>query len=180
MTPQSGSYRGLVNTVGPRACYEEGKRGAKTLFHDMQALTGAPFTVYGDGTQTRPCCYIDDMLDGLTAMILRSDRVGTINDPVNLGNPGEFTVLALLALVLDLTGAKAGIVHKDDIQWALRRGWQPHTGIMMSVWDRDAPGESSRSACKNLEPGVDIGFGRRPFRRKQNRFNRLLTDQKAV
>lgn len=147
VTPQSESYRGLVNTVGPRACYDEGKRGAETLFHDMhvnhgvdarivrifntygpgmdpgdgrvvsnfivQALTGAPLTVYGDGTRTRSFCYIDDMLDGLTALMEQSDRVGTINDPVNLGNPGEFTVLELLALVLDLTGAKADIVHMN-------------------------------------------------------------------
>ena len=147
VSPQREDYRGLVNTIGPRACYDEGKRGAETLFHEMhdrngvdsriarifntygpgmdpedgrvvsnfitQACMGADLTVYGDGHQTRSFCYIDDMLDALMALMEADDTSGTINDPVNLGNPGEFTMLELADLVLDLTGSSSRLVFHD-------------------------------------------------------------------
>ncbi len=121
ISPQPEDYRGLVNTVGPRACYDEGKRCAETLFHEMheragvdtriarifntygpqmdpedghvvsnfimQAFTGEDLTVYGDGQQTRSFCYIEDMLDALTALMEADEVISSIEDPVNLGNP---------------------------------------------------------------------------------------------
>ncbi|MBR9651452.1 SDR family oxidoreductase [Thalassobius aquimarinus] len=147
ISPQHENYWGLVNTVGPRACYDEGKRGAETLFHEMheregidtriarifntygpnmdpedgrvisnfivQALTGDDLTIYGDGSQTRSFCYITDMLDGLTALMETEDNFGSIDDPVNLGNPGEFTVFELAEIVLEMTGADCGISYQD-------------------------------------------------------------------
>lgn len=145
VTPQSEDYRGLVNTVGPRACYDEGKRGAETLFYLMQeregvdtriarifntygpgmdpgdgrvvsnfiiqALTGADLTIYGDGNQTRSFCYVDDMLDGLTALMEADDAEG-VHNPVNLGNPGEFSVSELAEIVIEMTGSKSKLVYK--------------------------------------------------------------------
>ncbi|CUH67524.1 dTDP-glucose 4,6-dehydratase [Thalassovita gelatinovora] len=147
ISPQPETYRGLVNTVGPRACYDEGKRGVETLFHEMheregvdtriarifntygpnmdpedgrvvsnfivQAFTGQDLTIYGDGHQTRSFCYIDDMLDGLTSLMETEVSSGKIDDPVNLGNPGEFTVVELAEIVLEMTGSESGISHKD-------------------------------------------------------------------
>ncbi|SIS95034.1 UDP-glucuronate decarboxylase [Roseivivax lentus] len=141
VSPQSESYRGRVNTMGPRACYDEGKRAAETLFHDyherrgvdirvarifntygpgmdpedgrvvsnfvMQALEGAPLTVYGDGTQTRSFCYRDDLIAGLVALM---HTEGDLASPVNLGNPGEFTMLELAQLVLEETGANSELI----------------------------------------------------------------------
>ncbi|KFE34481.1 UDP-glucuronic acid decarboxylase family protein [Thioclava atlantica] len=139
ISPQAEDYRGLVNTVGPRACYDEGKRVTETLFYEahhssdidvriarifntygprmdpedgrvvsnfvVQALRGEPLTVYGEGTQTRSFCYVDDMVDGLMALMEADEVEPTIFDPVNLGNPGEFTMLELAELVLELTGS---------------------------------------------------------------------------
>lgn len=172
VSPQSEDYRGLVNTVGPRACYDEGKRATETLFYEMhatrnvdtriarifntygprmdpedgrvvsnfivQALTGQPLTVYGDGSQTRSFCYIDDMLDGLMAL-MEVDTAGS--NPVNLGNPGEFTVRELADIVLDLTGSASQVIHRDlpvddprqrrpDIAKAGRLlGWAPKVAL---------------------------------------------------
>ncbi|WP_323785033.1 UDP-glucuronic acid decarboxylase family protein [Thalassovita sp.] len=147
VSPQSETYRGLVNTVGPRSCYDEGKRGAETLFHEMheregvdtriarifntygpkmdpedgrvisnfivQAFTGQNLTIYGDGHQTRSFCFIDDMLDGLIALMETENSFGKIDDPVNLGNPGEFTIAELADIVLELTGTDVGISYHD-------------------------------------------------------------------
>lgn len=151
-SPQSEDFRGLVNTVGPRACYDEGKRAAETLFYEMhqrhnidiriarifntygprmdpedgrvvsnfivQALTNAPLTIYGDGKQSRSFCYIDDMLDALTALMEAPEVTTQIFDPVNLGSPGEFTMIELAGLVLELTGSASAITYrplpKDD------------------------------------------------------------------
>jgi len=130
--PQSEDYWGNVNPIGPRACYDEGKRAAETLFFDywrqhnlqikvvrlfntygprmhpedgrvvsnfvMSALTGNPITLYGDGSQTRSFCYVDDLIDGLVAM-MNSDAV--ITGPINLGNPGEFTVKELAEMIVE-------------------------------------------------------------------------------
>lgn len=175
VSPQSEEYRGLVNTIGPRACYDEGKRAAETLFHDtyeqanvdvriarifntygpgmdptdgrvvsnfiMQALLDEPLTVYGDGSQTRSFCYISDMLDGLEALMEGDLSVGTIHDPVNLGNPGEFSILQLADLVLELTGSSSEISYHDlprddprqrrpDITRACELlGWEPEVPL---------------------------------------------------
>lgn len=140
--PQPESYRGAVNPIGIRACYDEGKRTAETLFFDyhrqhgldirvvrifntygprmtandgrvvsnfiMQSLRGEDITVYGDGTQTRSFCYVDDLIDGIVRMMNAENFIG----PVNLGNPGEFTMLELAELVLKLTGSKSKIVYR--------------------------------------------------------------------
>lgn len=140
--PQPESYRGAVNPIGIRACYDEGKRTAETLFFDyhrqhgldirvvrifntygprmtandgrvvsnfiMQALTGQDITIYGDGTQTRSFCYVDDLIDGIVKMMNTENFTG----PVNLGNPGEFTMLKLAELVLKLTGSKSKIIYQ--------------------------------------------------------------------
>ena len=141
--PQTESYWGNVNPIGPRACYDEGKRCAETLFFDyyrqymlpirvvrifntygprmhpndgrvvsnfiVQALTGQPITLYGDGGQTRSFCYVDDLIEGfLRFMALETDEPG----PINLGNPNEFTMIELAEMVLRLTGSSSTIVHR--------------------------------------------------------------------
>jgi UDP-glucuronate decarboxylase len=141
--PQIESYWGRVNPVGPRSCYDEGKRCAETLFFDywrqhavrikvvrifntygprmhpndgrvvsnfiVQALKGEDITIYGDGTQTRSFCYVDDLVDGMIRMMSTSDE---ITGPVNIGNPNEFTMLELAELVLKLTGSRSKLVFK--------------------------------------------------------------------
>ena len=166
--PQPESYWGNVNPIGVRACYDEGKRCAETLFFDyhrsggvnirlvrifntygprmhpydgrvvsnfiVQALSGQDITIYGDGMQTRSFCYVDDLVDGMMAMMNGSDDfVG----PVNLGNPEEFTMLGLAQLVMELAGSKSKIVHlprpaddpsqrRPDIALAERKlNWSP-------------------------------------------------------
>ena len=141
--PQNEDYWGNVNTIGPRSCYDEGKRCAETLFFDyhrqnnvnirvvrifntygprmhpndgrvvsnfiVQALTNQGITVYGDGSQTRSFCYVDDLIEGLIRMMNGPDDfVG----PVNLGNPTEFTILDLAEKTIRLTGSKSKIIFK--------------------------------------------------------------------
>ncbi len=140
--PQPESYWGNVNPIGPRSCYDEGKRCAETLFFDyhrenkvdirvarifntygprmnesdgrvvsnfiVQALRGEDLTVYGDGSQTRSFCYVDDLIEGFLRFMAQTETVG----PVNLGNPGEFTMSELAELTLKLVGGKSRIVHK--------------------------------------------------------------------
>ena len=140
--PQPESYWGNVNPIGRRSCYDEGKRVAETLFFDyhrenkvdirivrifntygprmhpndgrvvsnfiVQALKGENLTVYGDGTQTRSFCYVDDLLEGFVRLMNQDATVG----PVNIGNPGEFTMLELAEQVLKLTKSKSKIVHQ--------------------------------------------------------------------
>lgn len=139
--PQTEDYRGSVNTIGPRACYDEGKRCAETLFFDywrqhgtrikvarifntygprmhpddgrvvsnfiVQALEGRDITIYGDGSQTRSFCYCDDLVEGFIRLMASPDD---ITGPINLGNPGEFTMLQLAETVLRLTDSKAKLV----------------------------------------------------------------------
>ncbi len=182
--PQTETYWGHVNTVGPRACYDEGKRCAETLcfiyreeygvpvriariFNTygpgmrlkdgrvvinfiVQALADEPITVYGDGTQTRSFCYVDDLLDGiLRLMSPQSEFAG----PVNLGNPAEITVLELAEQIVRLTGSRSKVVLKPlpkddpprrrpDISLAREAlGWQPKTsleaGLQMTIRDVD-------------------------------------------
>jgi UDP-glucuronate decarboxylase len=140
--PQPESYWGNVNPIGRRSCYDEGKRVAETLFFDyhrenkvdirivrifntygprmhpndgrvvsnfiVQALKGVDLTIYGDGQQTRSFCYVDDLLEGFVRLMNQTETVG----PVNIGNPGEFTMLQLAQEVLRLTQSKSKIVHK--------------------------------------------------------------------
>ncbi len=142
--PQPEEYRGNVNPIGPRACYDEGKRCAETLFFDyyrqhnvnirvarifntygprmhpndgrvvsnfiMQALRNEPITIYGDGSQTRSFCYCDDLIDGFIKLMAASDDV---TGPINLGNPGEFTIKQLAEKVIDMTGSKSTLTFED-------------------------------------------------------------------
>lgn len=141
--PQEESYWGNVNPIGPRSCYDEGKRCAETLFFDyhrqhnleikvarifntygprmhpndgrvvsnfiVQALKGEDITLYGDGQQTRSFCYVDDLVEGLIRLMESPERV---TGPINLGNPGEFTIKELAENVIDLTGSKSKMVNK--------------------------------------------------------------------
>ena len=170
--PQSEEYWGNVNSIGPRSCYDEGKRCAETLFFDyrrqhnlpikvarifntygpgmhpndgrvvsnfiLQALRNQDITVYGSGNQTRSFCYVDDLVDGLMRLMETPEE---ITGPVNLGNPGEFTILQLVKEVLALTGSSAKIVHRPlpaddpkqrcpDISRAQELlGWQPQVQL---------------------------------------------------
>lgn len=141
--PQTEDYRGNVNPIGPRACYDEGKRCAETLFFDyhrqngvnirvarifntygprmhpndgrvvsnfiVQALQGLPITIYGEGTQTRSFCYVDDLIEGFIRLMAAPDEV---TGPINIGNPGEYTIRQLAESVVRLTGAKSDFVWK--------------------------------------------------------------------
>jgi len=166
--PQNEDYWGNVNPIGPRACYDEGKRAAETLFFDywrqhdlrikvvrlfntygprmhphdgrvvsnfiMSALENRPLTVYGKGEQTRSFCYVDDLIEGLTRMMASGDEV---TGPINLGNPGEFTIAELAQLVINQTGHDPGIDYlplpaddptrrQPDIERAKQiLGWEP-------------------------------------------------------
>ena len=142
MHPQREDYWGNVNPIGPRSCYDEGKRVAETLCFDyhrqnqveirvvrifntygprmllddgrvvsnfvVQALRGEDITLFGDGTQTRSFCYVDDLVDGMMKMMEHPSATG----PVNLGNPGEFTIRELADMVVELTGSRSRVVHR--------------------------------------------------------------------
>ena len=166
--PQTEDYWGNVNPIGPRSCYDEGKRCAETLFFDyhrqlsleikvarifntygprmdandgrvvsnfiVQALLEKPLTVFGDGSQTRSFCYVDDMVEGLIRLM---NSAPEITGPINLGNPDEFSMLELAEVVLDLTGSKSNLEYRDlpvddpvrrrpDISRAKQElGWEP-------------------------------------------------------
>jgi len=175
--PQKESYWGHVNPVGVRACYDEGKRAAETLFYDyhrqhgvdvrvarifntygprmalddgrvvsnfiVSALQNKPLTVYGDGKQTRSFCYVADLVGGLMTL-MESDY----KQPVNLGNPLEFSMLQLAQMIIKMTGSKSKIVFKDlpsddpkqrqpDIGIAKSLGWEPkvdvHIGLQTTI-----------------------------------------------
>lgn len=169
--PQHEGYWGHVNPIGPRACYDEGKRCAETLFFDyqrhrgvdvrvvrifntygprmrpddgrvvsnfiVQALRGEPLTLYGDGLQTRSFCYVDDLIEGMVRMVRQDHEAG----PVNLGNPGEFTIRELAEWVLRLTGSRSALAwrplpaddpaqRRPDIAKAqLALGWTPQVSL---------------------------------------------------
>ena len=166
--PQPESYRGSVNPIGPRSCYDEGKRCAETLFFDylrqhrlrikvarifntygpnmhpydgrvvsnfiLQALQNKPLTVYGDGSQSRSFCYVDDLIDGFLRLMQSGDD---FTGPVNLGNPVEFNMIELTEHVKDLTNSKSEIIYEPlpeddprqrqpDITLAKDKlGWEP-------------------------------------------------------
>ena len=195
--PQREDYRGAVNTIGPRACYDEGKRAAETLFMDYhrmhnlnirivrifntygprmhpydgrvvsnfirQALRGEDITIFGDGSQTRSFCYRDDLVEGVVRMMNGpDDLVG----PVNLGNQGEFTILELAKLVVELTGSPSKIVHRPlpeddptrrqpDITLAKKHlGWEPKVplreGLEKTIgWFRSIQWDEYRAPTPN-------------------------------
>jgi UDP-glucuronate decarboxylase len=169
--PQPETYWGKVNPIGPRACYDEGKRAAETLFFDyhrqhgleirvarifntygprmaindgrvvsnfiVQALENQDITIYGDGSQTRSFCFVDDLIEGFVRLF-NSDSVG----PINLGNPGEFTMNQLAELVIELTRSKSTVIHErlpqddpkqrqPDISLAQKSlsGWSPKISL---------------------------------------------------
>lgn len=170
--PQPESYWGNVNPIGIRSCYDEGKRVAETLFMDyhrqnqvdirivrifntygprmlpndgrvvsnfiVQALRGEDLTIYGDGTQTRSFCYQSDLIDAMVRMMDQTQTIG----PVNIGNPGEFTMLELANKVIDITGSKSKIIfrplpgddprmRRPDITLAKKvlGGWEPRVRL---------------------------------------------------
>ena len=195
--PQPESYRGNVNPIGPRACYDEGKRAAETLFMDYhrhngvnvrivrifntygprmhpfdgrvvsnfirQALAGEPITIFGSGSQTRSFCYRDDLVEAIIRMMNGPDDfVG----PVNIGNPGEFTIRELAELTLELTGSASPLVEKPlpvddperrrpDITLAKERlGWEPtvplREGLAKTIaWFRSVQLEEFRAPTPN-------------------------------
>ena len=166
--PQPETYHGNVNCIGPRSCYDEGKRCAETLFFDyfrqhklkikvarifntygpkmhlndgrvvsnfiVQALRGEPLTIYGDGTQTRSFCYVDDLIDGLVRLM---ESIDDVTGPINLGKPGEFTILELAEKVIELSNSNSQIIfeplpaddprhRRPDITQARQvLGWEP-------------------------------------------------------
>ncbi|ROZ66367.1 UDP-glucuronic acid decarboxylase family protein [Ramlibacter sp. WS9] len=170
--PQREDYWGNVNPIGPRSCYDEGKRCAETLFFDyhrqhkldikvarifntygprmhpndgrvvsnfiVQALKGEDITIYGEGSQTRSFCYVDDLLDGFLRLM---DTGPEVPGPVNLGNPNEFTIRQLAELVIELTASKSRLVkmplpvddpmqRQPDISLAKDAlGWQPQVQL---------------------------------------------------
>ena len=169
--PQTEDYWGNVNPIGIRSCYDEGKRVAETLFMDyhrqnkvdirivrifntygprmlmndgrvvsnfiVQALKGEDLTIYGDGSQTRSFCYVDDLIEAFARMMDQGEIIG----PVNIGNPGEFTMLELAHAVLEQTGSKSKIVYqplpgddpkmrRPDIGLAKKAlGWEPKVNL---------------------------------------------------
>jgi UDP-glucuronate decarboxylase len=205
--PQTESYWGNVNTIGPRACYDEGKRCAETLFFDyrrqhgvdikvmrifntygprmhpndgrvvsnfiVQALKGEPITIYGEGTQTRSFCYVDDLIEGALALMRTpSDFTG----PVNLGNPTEFTIRELAEHVIALTGSSSRLVarplpeddprqRRPDISLAGRAlGWRPKVqlqeGLRLTIdyFERllaHDPSPAPRLGARGLREHVD-------------------------
>ncbi|MCV3273405.1 UDP-glucuronic acid decarboxylase family protein [Roseobacter sinensis] len=194
--PQTEAYPGNVRVDGPRACYDEGKRCAETLFHDYrrqhgvdikimrifntygprmqlddgrvvsnfvhQALTGKPITIYGSGEQTRSFCFVDDLIDGMMAIM---DLGFDVTGPINVGNPHEITMLELAQTITDLVGGTAKLeffdIPQDDptrrcpdisLMTSLT-GWEPrcplHAGLVRTIEDfrkRLELGQSVRAA----------------------------------
>lgn len=178
--PQVESYWGNVNPIGPRSCYDEGKRAAETLFFDyqrqhhldirvarifntygplmhendgrvisnfiIQALKNKPITIYGDGSQTRSFCYVDDLIKGFVSF-MNTDEQNL--SPINLGNPNEKTILDIAKTIIDLTGSSSPIINvqlpqddpvrrKPDIEKAKEKlGWEPtiqlKTGLINTI-----------------------------------------------
>lgn len=174
--PQTEEYWGNVNPIGPRSCYDEGKRCAETLFFDyhrqhnlrikvmrifntygprmhpqdgrvvsnfiVQALAGEPITIYGEGLQTRSFCYVDDLIEGMIRLMNTGDDV---TGPINIGNPGEFTIRELAEIIIEATGSKSKICfgdlpvndpmqRKPDISKANKYlGWSPTIDLQNGI-----------------------------------------------
>lgn len=208
MHPQSEQYWGHVNPVGPRSCYDEGKRCAETLcfiyrqqygvsvriarifntygpgmhLRDgrvvinfiVQALADQPITVYGDGTQTRSFCYVDDLIDGI---MLLMGAPSDFSGPVNIGNPAEIKIYQLAERIIRLTGSRSRIkVHplpiddpprrQPDISLAMKAlGWRPRTdldsGLQLTI--RDVERRLRYSESPLLEAPAELGQVARPY-----------------
>ena len=212
--PQKETYWGHVNTKGERACYDEGKRCAESLFFDyvrqhellikvarifntygsrmhpedgrvvsnfvIQALKGEPLTIYGDGSQTRSFCYVDDLIDGFLRLMGSSDE---FQGPVNLGNPVEFTILELAQKVIDVTGSSSKLdfrplpsddprQRQPDITLARTElGWQPKVALEEGLKKTVEHFDALLKASKRLKY-VDFSRGNR----RSNITNRRLAD----
>jgi len=190
--PQPEDYWGNVNPIGPRSCYDEGKRCAETLFFDyhrqngveikvarifntygprmhpndgrvvsnfiVQALRGEPITIYGDGSQTRSFCYVDDLISGFISFM---ESPPELTGPLNLGNPGEFTIRQLAELTIGITGSKSKVIQlplpqddpkqrQPDISMARRHlAWEPTVALKdglrrtIEYFDRHLAGPSA-------------------------------------
>ena len=201
--PQTEDYWGNVNPIGPRSCYDEGKRCAETLFFDyqrqhnlrikvarifntygprmhpndgrvvsnfiVQALLGRDITVYGDGSQTRSFCYVDDLIEGLLRLMGSADL---ITGPINIGNPTEFTILELASQVIELIGSRSRIVHRPLPQDDPRQrrpdiskadellGWSPRTPLneglkhTIAYFDELLRDQSIRAQLASTAPGL--------------------------
>jgi len=203
--PQVEGYWGHVNPIGPRACYDEGKRCAETLFMDyhrqhkvavkiarifntygphmhpgdgrvvsnfiVQALTGQPITIYGDGRQTRSLCYVSDTVEGLMRLM---DSPAATTGPLNIGNPCELSMLEIADTILELTGSRSRIVHAPlpaddprqrcpDITRAREElGWSPSVelrdGLMRTIawFDETLRRRGATAARRALPERVDL------------------------
>jgi len=188
--PQPESYWGNVNSIGPRSCYDEGKRCAETLFFDywrqhqlsikvarifntygprthpndgrvvstfiVQALLNRDITVFGSGSQTRSFCYVDDLVSGLIKLM---ETPRTVTGPINLGNPGEFTVRELAQTILELTGSRSKIVHRS---------------LPQDDPKQRQPDISEAQRLLNWRPTISLRAGLEPTIAY---FERLLTDE---
>ncbi len=191
--PQTEDYRGNVNPLGPRACYDEGKRCAETLFFDyfrqhhmrikvvrifntygprmhpndgrvvsnfiVQALRGEDITLFGDGSQTRAFCYVDDLIEGFLRMMATGDEV---TGPINLGNPHEIPVSALAERVIALIGSRSKIVYRP---------------LPQDDPTQRCPDISRARATLGWEPGIALDDG---LSRTIAYFERLLSERGAV
>ena len=198
--PQPENYRGNVNTLGPRACYDEGKRCAETLFFDyyrqnkvkikiirifntygprmhpndgrvvsnfiVQALKNEDITIYGDGSQTRSFCYVDDLIDGMLKMM--NSRI-EFTGPVNIGNPEEFSILELAEKVIDMTNSNSKIIYnslpeddprqrqplidlaKKELDWEPRIKLEEGLGKTISYFDKLLKGSNSFIICTSYD-----------------------------
>lgn len=191
--PQPESYHGNVNPIGVRACYDEGKRCAETLFFDyyrqhnlkikvvrifntygprmstndgrvvsnfiVQALQNHDITIYGDGNQTRSFCYITDLIDGMVKMMNSGDD---FTGPVNIGNPGEFTVHQLAQTIIDLTGSRSKIIYQE---------------LPMDDPKRRQPDNTLAQQKLDWRPHVSLETG---LRRTIEYFDRVLSEQSNI
>ena len=194
--PQTEDYWGNVNPIGPRSCYDEGKRCAETLFFDywrqhrleikvarifntygprmhpndgrvvsnfiVQALKGEPVTIYGDGSQTRSFCYVDDLIEGVLRLMASPPN---LTGPINLGNPAEFTMRELAELIIDLTSSRSKLVHaplppddpkqrQPDITRATEQlGWEPVIAL------REGLQPTIQYFDRMLSEGTNAGIG---------------------
>ena len=177
--PQTEDYRGHVNPIGPRACYDEGKRCAETLFFDyyrqnnlrirvarifntygprmhvndgrvvsnfiVQALKNEPITIYGDGSQTRAFCYVDDLIEGCVRLMNAPNEV---TGPVNLGNPVEMSIRELATSVIELTGSRSQILTKPlPVDDPLQRCPDISLARRLLDWEPKVPLEQGLTRC---------------------------------
>jgi UDP-glucuronate decarboxylase len=216
MHPQPEGYRGRVNTMGPRACYDEGKRLGETLCFDyhhqhgvaakvvrifntygprmdpldgrvvsnfiVSALKGDDITIYGDGSQTRSFCFVDDLIDGFVRMMATED--GFIG-PVNLGNPEEYSMLELANLVIELTGSRSKLVfaplpkddptrRRPDIHLAKEKlGWTPAMPVRLGLAETIAYFDELLRDGSPVAPAAEAGRDNVTYLNNQQRFGLL-------